>query len=62
MITDKLLYIPDVAQMLNKSSASLRYMITQGDCPPHAKIGGRIMFKQSDVEAWIQEQFDKAAS
>lgn len=61
-MTEKLIYIQDVAEMINKSPAALRYMITKDDAPPHAKIGGRIMFKESAVLAWIEAQFDKAAS
>lgn len=59
---DRLLYVEEVADMLRKTPSALRYMIHAGDAPKSAKIGGRRMFKESDVEAWIQEQFDKAAS
>ncbi|KAB1943810.1 helix-turn-helix transcriptional regulator [Brevibacterium linens] len=59
---DRLLYIEEVAEMIRKTPAAFRYMIQRGDAPKSAKIGGRRMFKESDVEAWIQEQFDKAAS
>lgn len=59
---DRLLYEADVAERLNKTISAFRWMIQKGDAPRHAKIGGRRMWKESDVETWIQEQFDKAAS
>ncbi|AOP54607.1 helix-turn-helix transcriptional regulator [Brevibacterium aurantiacum] len=59
---DRLLYVEEVAEMLRKTPSALRYMIHAGDAPKSAKIGGRRMFKKSEVNAWIEEQFDKAAS
>ena len=56
---DRLLYIEEVAEMLRKSPASIRYMIHAGDAPPSAKLGGRRMFRESDVNAWINDQFAK---
>ena len=59
---DRLLFTEEVAEMIRKSPSALRYMIHTGSAPRSAKIGGRRMFKESDVEAWIQEQFDKASA
>ncbi|WP_349828102.1 helix-turn-helix transcriptional regulator [Brevibacterium litoralis] len=56
-MSDRLLYVPEVAEMIRRSEASLRYMIHTGNAPRSAKIGGRVMFRESDVLAWIEEQF-----
>lgn len=55
----RLLYIEEVAEMLRKSPASLRFMIHAGTAPKSAKIGGRRMFRESDVLVWIDAQFEK---
>ncbi len=54
---DKLLFIDDVAARLSRSPAQLRWMISQGTAPKHAKIAGRICFKESDVDAFIDAAF-----
>ena len=60
---DKLLYVEEVAEMLRKTPASLRQNIHKGEnVPRSAKIGGRRMFRESEVLAWIDEQFEKASS
>lgn len=59
---DRLLYVEEVAEMLRKTPSALRYMIHAGNAPPSARIAGRRMFKESQVNAWIEEQFAKAAS
>lgn len=53
----RLLFIPAVAVMLNRSNAQLRWMIQQGTAPKHAKIGGRIVFREADVLAYIAAAF-----
>lgn len=59
--TDRLLFIEEVAEILRKSPSSLRFMIHEGTAPASAKIGGRRMFRESDVSAWIEEQFEGSA-
>lgn len=56
--TERLLYIEEVAEMLRRTPAALRYMIQKGEnVPPSAKIGGRRMFRESDVTRWVEAQF-----
>jgi len=57
---DKILFIPDLAERLGRSEGSIRWMINQGTAPRHAKIGGRVVFKESDVEAFIEDAFANA--
>ncbi|MGO2810282.1 MAG: helix-turn-helix transcriptional regulator [Brevibacterium aurantiacum] len=59
---DRLLFIEEVADKIRRSPSAVRYLVHVGDAPKSAKIGGRRMFKESDVNAWIEEQFNKAAS
>lgn len=57
----RLLTLPEVAEMLRKTDASLRWMIQNGTAPPSAKIGGRRMFREIEVVEWINKQFEAGA-
>lgn len=57
---DELLFVEEVAERLRRSPAQIRWMITQGTAPKHAKIGGRIVFRESDVEKFIEDAFAEA--
>ena len=57
----KLLFVGEVAAMLRRSPDQLRYMMSQGTAPKHAKIGGRVMFKESDVESYIEDAYREAS-
>lgn len=52
--------IKEVAGMLRKSEAQLRWMIHSGTAPRSAMIGGRRMFRLSDVTEFIDEAFSEA--
>lgn len=59
--TERLLYVEEVAEMLRKTPSSLRYMVHKGDdVPRSAKIGGRRMWRESDVIAWLDAKFEEA--
>lgn len=58
---DKILFVDDVAARLGRSSAQLRWMIQQGTAPKHAKIAGRVCFRESDLEAYIEAAFAEAS-
>lgn len=57
----QLLTLDEVAQRLRKTPAALRWLIHDGRAPKHAKIGGRIMFKESDVDQYIEAAFAEAS-
>ncbi|MCX8453354.1 helix-turn-helix domain-containing protein [Paenarthrobacter ureafaciens] len=57
----KLLTLPEVAELLRKSDAQVRWMIHQGTAPKSARIGGRRMFRESDVRDFINAAFESAA-
>lgn len=57
-MSEKLLSIEDVAEMIpTATQATLRYWRRTGYGPQSAKIGRRVVYRQSDVQAWIDEQF-----
>lgn len=55
-----LLTLEEVAEILRKSPAQLRWMIHSGTAPQSGRIGGRRMFRKSDVEEFIRKAFDPA--
>jgi excisionase family DNA binding protein len=57
-----LLTLAEAAERLRKSEAQLRWMIHNGTAPRSAKIGGRRMFRASDVEDYINAAFEAEAS
>lgn len=60
--TPTLWTLGETAERLRKSEAQLRWMIHNGTAPRSAKLGGRRMFREADVLAWIEAAFeDKTA-
>lgn len=57
----RLMFVGEVAERLRRSPDQIRYMIARGTAPKHAKIGGRICFRESDVEAYIENAFREAS-
>jgi predicted DNA-binding transcriptional regulator AlpA len=55
----KLLTLKETAERLRKSEDSLRWMMTNKTAPQSAKIGGRWMFREADVDAFIERQFEQ---
>lgn len=55
-----LLTLAEVAERLRKSEAQLRWMIHSGTAPKSALIGGRRMFRESDIKDYINQAFDGA--
>lgn len=54
---DRLLYVNEVAERLRRSEQQLRFMVKVGTAPRNARIGGRIVFRESDVEKFIEDAF-----
>lgn len=52
--------IEEAAEFLRVPVATLRYWRHMGTGPKSARLGGRVMYKQVDLEAWINEQFEEA--
>ncbi|UOQ56047.1 helix-turn-helix domain-containing protein [Leucobacter allii] len=54
----ELLTLAETAAIFRKSVREMRWARQQGDAPPSAKIGGRIMFRAVDVHAFIDAKFN----
>jgi DNA-binding transcriptional MerR regulator len=57
---DALLTQAEVAEQLRRPVATLRFWRHKGTGPKSANVGGRVLYRESDVEAWIAEQFSAA--
>lgn len=54
---DPLLTIREVAERLRATPATLRYWRHMGTGPRAARLGRNLVYRQSDVEAWLEERF-----
>jgi len=52
-----LLTLEETAEKLRKTPSALRYMVHKGTAPNSALVGGRRMFREADVAAFIDAQF-----
>lgn len=58
-----LLTMTEVSQMTGIPVNTLRYYRVLGNKGPRsALLGARVMYRESDVIAWINEQFDKESN
>lgn len=62
IMNDRLMHIEDFAKIIDRTPAAARYMIHTGKAPRSAKIGGRRMFRESDIYEWINAQFEMETS
>ncbi len=58
VVADPLMTLPEVAERLRRSEAQLRWMRHNKSGPRSARIAGRVMYRQSEVESWLDAQFD----
>ena len=54
---DRLLTPSEVAARVRRPLATVRYWRATGVGPPGARVNGRILYRESDLEAWIAKQF-----
>lgn len=57
-----LLTLAETAERLRKTDSQLRWMIHSGTAPKSALIGGRRMFRESDLEEYINQAFERGAA
>jgi predicted DNA-binding transcriptional regulator AlpA len=55
---EKLLRLPEVAELTGLPVNTLRFWRHQGTGPKSVKLGRRVVYRECDVVAWIEEQFD----
>jgi DNA-binding transcriptional MerR regulator len=54
---DRLLLPDEVADRVRRPKTTLAFWRTRGIGPKSARVGGRVLYRESDVESWIAEQF-----
>jgi len=57
-----LLTIDEAAKRIRRSPAALRYMVHKGTAPRSALLAGRRVFKEADIDAWVEQAFAQEAS
>lgn len=55
---ERLLRIEEVADWTGVSENTLRFWRQAGKGPKSAKLGRRVVYRESDVQAWLDAQFD----
>lgn len=58
-LDEEYLLVPGVAKMLGRTDNAVRWMRANGVGPRSAKVGGKVMYRKSDVVAWIESEFAK---
>ena len=58
-MSDEILTLPEVAQLLKVAEKTVYSMAQKGQIPAF-KVGGQWRFKRADLDKWIEDQ--KAAS
>lgn len=57
----RLLTLQETATRLRKTEKQLRWMLYAGTGPKSAKIGGRLVFREKDIDAFVEEAFATTA-
>lgn len=55
--SSKLLSVDEVSKILDRSRSTLAAWRSQQVGPPSCKLGGRVMYLQSDLDEWVAEQY-----
>lgn len=58
----KLLTMAEVSEMTGVSENTLRYYRHKGIGPKSGKLAGRVIYRESDVLAWIDAAFEGGAA
>jgi len=59
---DRLLTPSEVAERLRRPLATVRYWRATGVGPPSARVNGRVLYRESELEAWIARQFEPSGN
>ena len=54
----KLLRVPEVSELTGIPEATLRFWRHAGTGPPSAKLGRRVVYREADINAWVDAQFE----
>jgi len=55
------LTIDAVSQLTNVSVATLRYWRHRNEGPRSFRLGRRVMYRRTDVNAWLEAQYEASA-
>jgi DNA-binding transcriptional MerR regulator len=58
---EALLTQAEVAERVRRPVATLRFWRHKGIGPKSANVGGRVLYRESDVQKWLAEQFGDRA-
>lgn len=58
----KLMSVPEVSEMTGVPEATLRYWRHKGIGPASARLGRRVVYRDTDVVAYINAQFEAATN
>ena len=58
-MTDEILTLPEVAQLLKVAEKTVYTMAQKGDLPAF-KVGGQWRFRRTDLDAWIDAKTRRA--
>lgn len=61
MTTDRLLLREEVAELLRVPARTLYQWRAQGVGPHAVRVGRRLVYRESDVRAWLDAQFEAAS-
>lgn len=56
---EDLLKIEETSTLTRTPVATLRYWRHVGSGPRSFKVGRRVMYRKSDIEAWLSEQYNQ---
>ena len=59
---ERLLDVHQVARLTNKSVSTMYWLRQTGQGPRSGKLGRRVVYKRSDVIAWIDSAFEGGAA
>ncbi len=51
---DDYLVTQEVAALVRKQPQTLRKLRTHGGGPPYYKVGSRVLYKRSEIIAWVE--------
>jgi excisionase family DNA binding protein len=57
---EPLLTIEEAADQVRLSVETLRYLRKENRGPKSGKLGRRVFYRQSDLDAWVNAQFEKS--
>lgn len=60
-VQDELMTMPEVSKDYRVPMPTLRFYRHRGDIGPKSfRLGRRVFYKRSDVEAWVEQQYAEA--